>query len=843
MRRVTVCLSALFLFLVSFTPNALAILTEDKLLASDGTSGDYFGQSVSISGNSAIVGADGADPEGDLSGAAYIYELQGNSWVEQQKLIASDGAASNHFGLSVSISGNNAIVGAYYGDGNVADSGAAYIYHYDGSSWVEQQKLIASDGAIYDRFGDSVSIFGDYAIVGAYSGDGNVAGSGAAYIYHYDGSSWVEQQKLIASDGTAANQFGKSVSISSNYAIVGASSDNDLGNVSGSAYIFYYDGVNWLEVQKLTASDGAANNQFGTSVSISGNYAIIGSTYGEGFVTDSGAAYIYFFDGSSWVEQQKLFAYNEEYQSFFGITVSIEGDNAIVGARKFNGTGNGLGAAYIFHYDGSSWLAAEMLSASDGADGDYLGNSVSIFGNKALAGAYFDDDNGALSGSAFVFTDYSTDLVSYDPDNDGYDWDVDCNNSDDSFYPGAVEVCGDGQDNDCDDLTDPNDPDCTQEADVDNDGYGVSVDCNDNDPAINPGASEDSYELCSDGEDNNCNDLTDINELACQVDIDGDGYVLADDCDDYYSDVNPGMPDEDSFETCSDYKDNDCDGLEDIMEMACNVDNDIDGFFLDSDCNDSDPAINISATEICDDGVDNDCDFKVDSRDFDCPDDGDGDGYDITVDCNDNDASVNPGATEVCDDGIDNDCNSLTDANDPVCASGSTCTDIQDKGTCNADLNCEWSGNPKNGSCQDAVVCVLDETPETTCTDGIDNDCDGMTDCADTADCGGDPACQGGSCDSYTDKGTCTDDPNCEWLGSPKSGTCQDATVCVPDQTPEATCTDGVDNDCDGMTDCADTADCGGDPACQGGSCDTYTDKTSCQSNGCTWNNKDKVCM
>src|SRR5210317_2105412 len=147
MKRVTIFLSAL-LFLVSLTTNTLAAATEDKLLASDGTSGDYFGNSLSISGNNAIVGADGADPDGDLSGAAYIYELQGNSnsdctdvgvpyscctgvdtgtcvdyWVEQQKLTASDGSASNHFGWSVSISGNNAIVGAYYGDGNVADSG------------------------------------------------------------------------------------------------------------------------------------------------------------------------------------------------------------------------------------------------------------------------------------------------------------------------------------------------------------------------------------------------------------------------------------------------------------------------------------------------------------------------------------------------------------------------------------------------------------------------------------------------------------------------------------------------------------------------------------------------
>jgi hypothetical protein len=127
--------------------------------------------------------------------------------------------------------------------------------------------------------------------------------------------------------------------------------------------------------------------------------------------------------------------------------------------------------------------------------------------------------------------------------------------------------------------------------------------------------------------------------------------------------------------------------------------------------------------------------------------------------------------------------------------------------------------------------------------------CDPVNDCSSTGD-----SCQAGetcdetndicfSCAYYTTRGTCNEDPTCEWSGSPKSGTCQNAVVCVPDETPEVTCTDGIDNDCDGMTDCADTADCGGDPACQGGSCDTYTDKTSCQSNGCTWSNKNRVCM
>jgi hypothetical protein len=183
----------------------------------------------------------------------------GNDWMEEQKILASDGNAGDFFGYSVSISGDYAIVGATYGNGNVIDSGSAYIFKRDGTNWVEQQKLTASDGAANDWFGYSVSIDGDYAIVGAYGDDDNGNASGSVYIFKWDGTNWVKHQKLLASDGDTNDQFGWSVSISGDYAIVGAIYDDDKGTNSGSAYIFQRDGVGWSQQAKILASDGNAN--------------------------------------------------------------------------------------------------------------------------------------------------------------------------------------------------------------------------------------------------------------------------------------------------------------------------------------------------------------------------------------------------------------------------------------------------------------------------------------------------------------------------------------------------------------------------------------------------------
>ena len=318
MKRVLSVLTLLTISSGVFGQTMADLFPESKRTASDGAASDRFGRSVSISGDYAVIGAYyNDDDDGNRSGSAYIFERDGaGNWSEVQKLTASDGAAFDYFGNSVSISGNYAVIGAYGDDDNGANSGSAYVFERDGAGvWSEVQKLTASDGADNDYFGVSVSISGDYAVIGAYTDDDNGANSGSAYIFERDGAgNWSEVQKLTASDAAASDYFGRSVSISGDYAVISAYYDEDNGSESGSAYVFERDGAgNWPEVQKLIASDGNTFDYFGISVSISGDYAVIGANYtDDDNGANSGSAYIFERDGAgNWSETQKLTASDE----------------------------------------------------------------------------------------------------------------------------------------------------------------------------------------------------------------------------------------------------------------------------------------------------------------------------------------------------------------------------------------------------------------------------------------------------------------------------------------------------------------------------------------------------
>ena len=171
-----------------------------------------------------------------------------SDWNEIEKILASDGDGGDRFGYSVSISGDYAVIGAYQDDDNGSDSGSTYIFQRNGSNWTEQAKLTASDGADGDYFGWSVSISGDYAVIGAYQDDDNGSDSGSTYIFQRNGSNWIEQALLTASDGAGNDRFGYSVSISGDYAVCGAYQDDDNGTCSGSAYIFHKDGLATNEI-------------------------------------------------------------------------------------------------------------------------------------------------------------------------------------------------------------------------------------------------------------------------------------------------------------------------------------------------------------------------------------------------------------------------------------------------------------------------------------------------------------------------------------------------------------------------------------------------------------------
>jgi len=409
------------LVLCIFLLGKVALGDEVKITASDGAAGDWFARSVAICGDYAVVEAPYNDNvKGIDAGSAYIFHYDGNTWTEQEKLMASDGIASAYFGYSVDIyvvDDNDiyVIVGAPYDD-NVkgTDAGSAYIFHYDGNSWTQQQKLIAPDGAPNDNFGHSVGIYivnenNMYAVVGA-PDDDNEKGSfaGSAYMFKQENNIWGYQQKLMAGDGADGDYFGFSVGIYGINVIVGALyDDNGNGTNAGSAYIFYYHGV-WTQKQKLMAGDGAECDNFGYSVSLCGSYALVGAPCDDnGNGTDAGSAYVFYYDGDTWIQQQKLMAGDGAEDDNFGYSVDIYIANniyAIVGAPYEDEKGTDAGAAYTFLCSGITWNQTKKQMAGDGAAYDHFGFSVSIYGDYAIIGAIKDDVGGNINqGSAYIY--------------------------------------------------------------------------------------------------------------------------------------------------------------------------------------------------------------------------------------------------------------------------------------------------------------------------------------------------------------------------------------------------------------------------------------------------------
>ena len=381
-----------------------------KLTAPDAAMGDVFGDSVAISDDIAVVGAWGDGDHGPFSGSAHVFRFDGAMWNWEQKLLASDGAVQDEFGRSVATNGEVVLVGAYRDDVpcNDCNSGSVYVFCFSGSIWVQEQKLVPSDNAGGDQFGWSVAISGDVAVIGA-RGDADQGGStGSAYVFRYNGSVWEEEYKLLASDGASGDEFGYSVAIDGDAAVIGTPFDDDNGIGSGSAYVFRFQGSSWSQEAKLTASDGAMDDQFGRSVAISGDTIVVGAWHDEDNGDGSGSAYIYQFDGSSWEQDQKLLPANEPGQNRFGWSVAIDGDEAMIGAPFDSDAGVHSGSAYVFGFNGSEWVQEDELHASDAEAEDMFGRAVSISNGVAVIGAFEDDDAcpknpNCKSGSAYVF--------------------------------------------------------------------------------------------------------------------------------------------------------------------------------------------------------------------------------------------------------------------------------------------------------------------------------------------------------------------------------------------------------------------------------------------------------
>ncbi len=330
--------------------------------------------------------------------------------VDEEILLATDRDPADRFGSSVSINNNRVLVGASNDDENGNSAGAAYVFEPGATGWVETAKIIADDGDEDDLFGRSVSLFGDRALIGAVFEEEvtNQGSIGAAYVFEYDGMNWVQKIKLTADDGTPGNRFGEGVSVSGNRALISATGqDDDFGAV----YVFDLVNGEWEQSAKLIAPLRVDDDLFGRSISLLGDRALI-SSYGDGDVMGdrTGAVFVFDLVNGAWVETIKLTAHDGVTDDQFGSAVSLGIDRALIGAQladnpDFTGPSPvNWGAVYVFDLDNGIWSQTTKFFNEEGAAFDSFGSAVSLYGDKALIGVErVDGISGFNAGAAYLY--------------------------------------------------------------------------------------------------------------------------------------------------------------------------------------------------------------------------------------------------------------------------------------------------------------------------------------------------------------------------------------------------------------------------------------------------------
>ncbi|MFA6363063.1 IPT/TIG domain-containing protein [Methanoregula sp.] len=387
------------------------IATQTAILsASDKVGGAFFGASVSIYNDTAVVGAKGAY---SYSGRAYIFKDLEGIWSQTAILNASDKHNLNYFGQSISLYNNTVVVGAdgagsgleYHTDA----AGAAYVFKNTEDRWSQSVILNASDKAAGAHFGTSVSIYNDTALIGAKGAtSGGYSTAGQAYVFKNSGGTWSQVAILNASDKAASAGFGNSVSLYNDTIVVGADGAPSGGySAAGQAYVFKNSGGTWSQSAILNASDKAASAGFGNSVSLYKDTVVVGADGApSGGYSTAGQAYVFKNSGGTWSQVAILNASDKVASAHFGTSVSIYNDTAVIGSYGVTtGEYSSAGQVYVFKNSKGTWSQVAILNASDKMGGAFFGDSISIYNDTAVIGAYGATSGGySTAGQAYVIT-------------------------------------------------------------------------------------------------------------------------------------------------------------------------------------------------------------------------------------------------------------------------------------------------------------------------------------------------------------------------------------------------------------------------------------------------------
>lgn len=348
---------------------------EASVAAGDPALGDGFGRAVAVSVDTAVVGA---DLKAGGQGAAYVYRRNAGVWSQEAKLAPP--GSGQQAGQSVDVAGNRALLGAPQPFNPFAPGGAGTVHVYDrtGVVWALSQSLSTADGQANDQFGQAVALGVGRLAGGAVGDEGAGPGSrfggrGAVYVFRQQGT-WVQEQKLVPADAVSGDRAGAAVDLTDDLCLAGAPGK---ASAAGAAYVFRRSGNTWSQEAKLTAADAAAEDGFGTAAALTGTVALLGAPGDDGAGADAGAAYVFRFNGTAWVQEAKLVAGDASPGDQFGVSVSAANGRVLIGAA-------GGEAAYLFTDTGSGWVQTAKLGNAAAIG---LGTAVGLSLDFAVVGS------------------------------------------------------------------------------------------------------------------------------------------------------------------------------------------------------------------------------------------------------------------------------------------------------------------------------------------------------------------------------------------------------------------------------------------------------------------------
>ena len=387
------------LLLVAGAMFSLALAAEInrvELVPGDGGSKHAFGISSVLEGETAVIGS----MHTSNSGAVYVFERGDGEWEQVQML--TDGVSGNWFGSQLAIDGDTLVVGAANDGTNGQATGVVRVFVRGAEGWELQQTLTSSEIQLYDYFGNSVSVDGDTIVVGNGMHDTVDYGEGAAWVFVRSAGTWTEQARLIASDGKTADNFGESVSVSGDTIVVGAQASDDHGPGSGKAYVYVRSGTDWSEQQILSPSDLGPEDIFGVEVVLDGDRALIGAYADDDDGISSGTVYYYTRSGTTWSLIQQVHSPTAEAYRYFGMSIDVFGDRMIVGEPGYDAGATSTGRAYVYVLNGSSWTYSHYVGPSSYSENDNWGRAVAISEKAVIVASSSADAHGTDSGGAWI---------------------------------------------------------------------------------------------------------------------------------------------------------------------------------------------------------------------------------------------------------------------------------------------------------------------------------------------------------------------------------------------------------------------------------------------------------